>query len=170
MRNHDADGRKIAVRPMSPDDRPAVLALVRELQAHEFEIFDRMIPPEEITESYLQHLDKDCATYDGVVLVAVTGDRVTGYASLLRRVSDESYDETPYTYAYIGDLVVTREARGGGVGRALIEACEAQARAAGAKWLRISVLARNARAHALYRSAGFADHLVTLEKPLGPEG
>jgi len=151
---------------MTPGDRPAVLALVRELQAHEFEIFDRMIRPEEITESYLDHLDGECAASDGVVFVAIEGERVTGYASLLRRVSDESYDEIPYTYACIGDLVVTRAARGGGVGRALIEACEAEARAAGARWLRISVLARNAVAHALYRSAGFSDHLVTLEKPL----
>jgi GNAT superfamily N-acetyltransferase len=166
MANHDVYGRKIAVRRMTPDDRPAVLSLVRELQAHELSVFDRMIRPQDITDSYLDHLDEDCATYDGVVLVAVEGWRVTGYASLMRRAFAESYDEVHYTYAYIGDLVVTHDARGQGIGRALIEACEAEARASGAKWLRISVLAKNAAAHALYRSAGFADHLVTLEKPI----
>jgi len=156
----------VAVRPAAAADDDALLALVRALQAHELALFDRMIPPEQIDATYLDHLRADCAAYDGVVLVAVEDERVIGYASLMRKAFDESYDETPYTYAYIGDLVVSPAARGAGVGRALIEACEAEARSSGARWLRISVLAQNAGAHALYRSAGFADHLVTLEKPL----
>jgi ribosomal protein S18 acetylase RimI-like enzyme len=143
-----------------------VLALVRELQAHESTVYDRMIPPDAIDDTYLDHVDEDCRRYDGLVLVALKRERIVGYATIMRRAFDESYDEVPFTYGYIGDLCVAPDQRGGGIGRALIEACEAEARAAGQRWLRISVLARNQAAHALYRAAGFHDHLVTLEKPL----
>lgn len=160
------DLARVAVRLMTPGDRPAVLALVRELQAHETTVYDRMIPPEEIDETYLDHVEDDCRRYDGVVLVAVKRERVVGYATIMRRAFDESYDEVPFTYGYIGDLCVGADERGSGIGRALIEACEVEARAAGQRWLRISVLARNQAAHSLYRAAGFRDHLVTLEKPL----
>lgn len=51
--------------------------------------------------------------------------------------------------------------------RRLIAACEAFARARGAQWLRINVLAANEDAVRLYRSAGFAPRLIELEMPLG---
>ncbi|MFO1090303.1 MAG: GNAT family N-acetyltransferase [Hyphomicrobiales bacterium] len=166
MGNHGDQPAKAMIRTMTDADRDAVLSLVRELQAHESTVYDRMIPPEEITATYLDRMAADCQTYDGVVLVAVKGDRVVGYASVMRRAFDESYDEVPFTYAYVADLVVSDRERGSGIGRGLLEACEAEARAAGQAWMRISVLAKNIGAHGLYRSFGFNDHLVTLEKPL----
>ncbi len=57
----------------------------------------------------------------------------------------------------IHDLAVLSEARGQGVGRALLATAEARARARGCGKLTLEVLDENQRARALYASVGFAD-------------
>ena len=74
----------------------------------------------------------------------MTAKKLLGYASLLTEVtSADDPDEILYSYAYVGDLAVTMNRRGQGVGRALIEECEKIARGAGQKWLRLGVIAAN---------------------------
>jgi ribosomal protein S18 acetylase RimI-like enzyme len=75
-------------------------------------------------------------------------------------------DEVLYTFAYVGDLVVAPAVRGQGIGKALLAECERLARAAGEKWLRITVLSRNLRAVSLYRQLGFDSQFTNMEKQL----
>ena len=70
------------------------------------------------------------------------------------------------TYGYIAELYVVEDMRGRGVGRALIAACEEWARGRGLKVMMIGVLTRNARAHAVYRGAGYDDQVTLLRKYL----
>ena len=56
--------------------------------------------------------------------------------------------------------------RGRGIGEALLEAAESRARNKSVKWLRIGVLADNDLAWKLYRSRGFRNLYVELEKTL----
>jgi len=58
----------------------------------------------------------------------------------------------------IHDIVVLREARGQGVGQALLRAVEAEARRRGCCKLTLEVLSNNGRALASYRRFGFADY------------
>lgn len=156
----------ISVREYVDADAKAVLALVHELQGHEAQLFDRMKPPSEIGPWYLKYLLEDTAKHDGALLVADTGETIAGYASLLARYEEDAVDEVSYTYAYVGDLVVGNSFRRKGVGALLIDVCEERARAAGQKWLRLSVLASNAGSRAFYERSGFHEHLITLEKQL----
>jgi ribosomal protein S18 acetylase RimI-like enzyme len=57
----------------------------------------------------------------------------------------------------IHDLAVTADCRGHGVGRRLLEAVEAKARASGCAKLTLEVNADNAAAQRLYRRLGFGD-------------
>ena len=57
----------------------------------------------------------------------------------------------------VHDLAVLPDARGRGVGRALLAAAEARARARGCCKLTLEVLEENHRARAVYARAGFAD-------------
>ncbi len=57
----------------------------------------------------------------------------------------------------VHDLAVLPEARGQGVGRALLAAAEARARARGCCKLTLEVLEENRRARAVYAQAGFVD-------------
>ena len=157
----------ITIRDYASADAPALLDLVRQLQVHEGQVYDRMKPPEEIGPWYIEDLEKGCAKSAGRILVAVSNSVVIAYATILTRVVDESIDEIPYTFAYVGDLAVTHTRRGEGVGKRLLAECERIARAAGARWLRINALALNTQARATYNSYGFEEQFIGYEKKLG---
>lgn len=89
---------------------------------------------------------------DGAILVARSDGEVRGYACLYWHLSSLAAAET----VLMNDLFVVEDARGEGVGRALIEASTAIARQRGAAWLEWCTAPDNKRAQALYDSTGAA--------------
>ena len=157
----------IDIRDYAPGDGPALLGLVRELQVAEGAVYDRMKPPSEIGDWYIEGLVEGCRTRKGRILVATEGEVLLGYAVILTKVtSEDEVDEIDYTYAYVQDLAVAEPARGRGIGTQLLARCEAIARQAGVKWLRITVLSANEPAVGAYRKAGFGSLYTEMEKPL----
>jgi ribosomal protein S18 acetylase RimI-like enzyme len=157
----------LLIRPYELRDELEVVMLARELQAHEARIFDRMTPPREIGSWYVTRILHDARGSGGDLLVAEHNGRVLGYATLLVGQSSEpAMDEVLYTFAYVGDLVVAPAVRGQGIGKALLAECERLARAAGEKWLRITVVSRNLRAVSLYRQVGFDSQFTKMDKQL----
>ena len=118
--------------------------------------------------SLRRHLQSDTAK----VLVAVSGESCLGYALLLFRGDSSA--------ARLYSLAVDRKARGRGVGRALLSACEKQARQCSRTHMRLEVRADNKQARSLYISEGYgardvvSDYYqdgmaaVKFEKPLRP--
>jgi ribosomal protein S18 acetylase RimI-like enzyme len=155
-----------SIMPFTEAHTDALVALVRELQTHEHAQFDRMKRPEEIGSWYVDALLEDCSKHDGEILLALDAGNIVGYVVYLTNVSNEDPDETSYSYAYVSELVVTEAVRGQGWGKHLLAECEQRCRKAGARWLRVHVLAGNQRAASVYRAFGFRDHLIELEKPL----
>ena len=140
---------------------------MRELQAHESAIFDRMKPVDAIGPWYIDKVKTEVDKYNGAFLVADGGNALLGYATLLTEMtSAEEPDEILYSYAYVGDLAVRKSHRSQGVGRALIGECEKIARAAGQKWLRLGVIAANQSAREFYNRMGLEEKFLTLEKKL----
>jgi ribosomal protein S18 acetylase RimI-like enzyme len=157
----------VHVRKYEDFDTPALIALIRELQASEVALYERMKPAADMGEWYVNRLKQQCAEDDGVILIAEEDGKAVGYAVILTRsVEDGAGDEVAYDYAYILDLVVTKDARRRGIGRMLLDDCERRAKEAGRDDLRITVLARNQGAHALYRALGFGDLLIDMRKSL----
>jgi ribosomal protein S18 acetylase RimI-like enzyme len=101
-----------------------------------------------------------------VVLVAERGGAVVGFVAVWTRYRSEEPDDDPAPLAFVSDLVVSAEHRGCGIGRALLRAAEAHARAAGAPSLRLSVKAGNTAAISLYAREGFEELEIELEKRL----
>lgn len=158
---------EIRIRDYEPEDAAGLLALVRELQAAEAAVYDRMKPPDQIGQWYLDGLLESCRTHKGRLLVASDGEALLGYAVVLTEMSSEDEpDEVPYRYAYVQDLAVGAGARGRGLGTRLLARCEALAREAGVRWLRVSVLSDNAAAVGVYRKAGFRPLFMDMEKDL----
>jgi L-amino acid N-acyltransferase len=95
------------------------------------------------------------------VLVAEADDDVVGFVTL-----------SPGTHwagdpdSSIGELVVSRDAEGQGLGRALVEAAMERARENGCTRISVSTGAANERARGLYRRLGFEDEDVTLSRAL----
>ena len=87
---------------------------------------------------------------DGMLLGAWRGDRLVGYACLYWHFSSTKAVET----VLMNDLYVEAEARGDGVGRALIEAAAEVARERGSPILEWSTAPDNATAQRLYDSTG----------------
>ena len=159
--------RPFTIREYKDSDEAQVVDLVRELQAFESPLYQWGKPPEDIGPWYLEETRKWCAKNDGIILVAEHAKVLLGYATILTKCeADGTSDEIAYTYAQVADLVVTESARRQGVGKALLKACEKEARAKGRKILRIGVLSRNEGAIATYRDFGFAPYHQTLEKIL----
>ncbi|WP_119391092.1 GNAT family N-acetyltransferase [Taklimakanibacter lacteus] len=155
----------IEIREYRETDAEAMLALIRQLQAHEVALYDRMKPAADMGSWYIDLLKKQCAEDDGVILIAAEDGNALGYATILTNViEDGAGDEVAYAYAYVGDLVVAEAARRRGIGRRLLDECERRARAAGRDELRITVLALNNGAREAYRGFGFSDLLVDMRK------
>jgi GNAT superfamily N-acetyltransferase len=159
--------RRFTIREYQDSDETQVVELVRELQAFESPLYLWGKPPEDIGPWYLQETKKWCAKNEGIILVAEHARQLLGYATILTKCeSDGDGDEIAYTYAHVADLAVTKSARRQGIGKALLAACEKEARAKGSKIFRIGVLSRNEGAIAAYQDFGFAPYHQTLEKIL----
>jgi GNAT superfamily N-acetyltransferase len=78
----------------------------------------------------------------------------------------EEEDYYAGTCAHVGDIVVTPDARGKGIGRALLERAEAWARERGHRLMSLNVFLRNERARALYEQVGYKPETVRLVKSL----
>ena len=158
---------RVRIREFEAKDRPALVKLARELQAAEAPFYDRMKPPSEIGDWYVDALLKACRLNKGKILVATEGDDLIGYAAVLSEISSkDEIDEVEYTYAYVQDLAVTERFRRRGLGSQLLARCEEIAREAGARWLRISVLTENADAVRVYEKAGFRSLFSVMEKSI----
>lgn len=157
----------ITIRDFRAGDEAGVVAVVRDLHRYERQFYDRSRDPDTMDVWYIDHLRQEAAKSRGRILVAEGPDGIVGYASFHAVVtSEDDKDEIPHSYSYVGDLGVLASCRGMGIGGALLDACEALAREAGQRWLRLSVLAANDRARSFYRRRGLKEHLITLEKPL----
>jgi len=100
-----------------------------------------------------------------VVLVALRDGELVGSATVARAGSPsaELAAEGEIELRYVA---VAPEAQGTGVAKALVAGAEAQARAAGATGLVISVISWNTPAHELYRGLGFVRDDVRTWRPV----
>ena len=89
----------------------------------------------------------------GEIVVFLAGDGPDGLAQLTFRTS--IWSEAPD--AYLAELYVAPKRRGEGLGRALLEAAIAAARAAGSEVIDLNTSDDDTAAIALYESAGFTN-------------
>lgn len=152
------------IREYSPKDAAALRRCIVELQEFERTIDPKLPPGEEMADGYLASIHARCREANGKIFVAELDDSVVGFAAVLAQEKFTEPDEPLGTYAFISDLVVLSQYRRHGIGRQLLDHAEAFARAAGAREIRIGVLALNMAARKLYRSAEFMPHLEVFVK------
>lgn len=143
----------IEIRPLRPDDR----AQWNALWAGYLRFYRQHLPPE-VTDGTFARLMEERAPLHG--LVAVRDGTLVGFAHYLFHATSWSLREN----CYLEDLYVDREARGGGVGRALIHAVyEAadRAQAASVYWLTQEF---NAEGRALYDTLARRTSFIRYER------
>lgn len=131
------------IRGAEADDLPVVLGMVSQLAAHHGDLAT-------VTENHLARDVLGARPWVCVLLAELKGE-ILGYAALC-----------PLAQLQFGlrgmdlqHLFVEPHARFKGVGRALIEAGQAHARAHGCRYLVVGTHADNAAAHNIYPAMGF---------------
>ncbi len=140
-----------------------------ELQDFERNLDSRLPEGSSIADRYIEQMFQDSQRFTGKIFVAEEDSAVVGYASVWARARAEDIWEAPQEYALVPELVVLSSHRNRGIGRLLLSASESYARSHGCQCLRISVLAANNAARALYTSQGFKDREILLEMSLTSE-
>ena len=156
------------IRPAQlPRDEPAFLGFILGLQRfeHDFEPNRRL--DDAVAGDYLGPLLRRVAEKGGAVFAA-EDDRggAIGWGVVLEAEDDIYVIAGERRHAYIAELFVVETARGTGVGRALIAACEDWARRGGHNVLQIGVLPGNTRARAIHEQAGYSPYAVQLRKKI----
>ena len=130
---------RILVRPVGENERAAWEPLWRGY----LEFYEMKLPPAVIDTAWARLHDPAEPMF---VLGAYVDGKLTGITHYIYHRSMW----TPGNYCYLQDLFVEKSARGLGLGRALIEAVEAEARKAGASRLHWLTHESNSTARALY--------------------
>jgi N-acetylglutamate synthase-like GNAT family acetyltransferase len=143
----------VTVRPARLDDAPALVSLLGELG----------YPIE--GETLQRRLDALVASPAVALLVAERDGRVVGLASMHVMPLIE---RAPM--GRLSAIVVAASERGAGIGHALVERVESEARARGCERLEVTSAERRADAHAFYRSLGFEPAPQRFIKSLAGNG
>ncbi len=135
---------EVEIAPISSDEFEGLLPLIAAYQRfYEAERID-----EERNRAFFRRFL--APSDDGLLLGARSEGQLVGYACLYWHFSSLQAKET----VLMNDLFVAEDSRGGGVGRALIEASAAVARERGAAYLEWSTAPDNNAAQRLYDTTG----------------
>lgn len=144
----------MTLRPATLDDLPALAAL--------FDAYRQFYEQPADLDAAHAFLQARMAQGESVVLVAEeaagAGRRLVGFCQLYPSFC--SVEAAPIYVLY--DLFVSPEARGGGVGRALLAAAEARAAADGKHRMDLTTARTNTTAQALYAAMGWVRDDVFL--------
>lgn len=155
----------VAVRRLVPADLPAYKDLRDAVLTAHPEAFTSDAAPERSHESYLSRLGHGSANGGEFTLGAWDGDRLLGAVSCERDARAKVHH-----IGHVIGMMVRSDAQGLGIGRALIDACLAEARAArGLVMLTLTVTAGNASAVHVYERAGFTRY-GRLERAICVDG
>jgi len=155
------------IRDFDPTtDEAAALAFILDSQVYEHAIApDRRLDAAVAAEHYAA-LMPHVAANRGCGFIAEAEGRAIGWAAFFVQQGLVYLVPEARTSGYIAELFVEGPARGQGVGRALIAACEEAARELGLTQIRIGHLTGNRRAAEIYARAGYAPYTSELRKAL----
>ncbi len=162
---------EFGIREIGLGEVDLLLPLWRALYEHQ-SVLPGMPPARTLEESwetrravYAAWLESGEAT----VFAAFDGERPVGYASVRTRTGSATW-RIGEPYAELESISVALDARGTGVGAALMDACREVAAAAGAETMVAGVVHSNAEALSFYEREGFSPFYVSLTGPVKPGG
>ena len=142
------DGQTALIRQAQPEDAEALIGHANEVGAEEIYIqTEKLDKTVEAEREWIAGFDGRSA----LLLVALLGEKIVGVADFERGPQVKNSH-----VAEVG-IAIKKEARGQGIGRAMMKEWISWARSIGVRKLFLGVFGTNDRAIALYRSLGFVD-------------
>jgi GNAT superfamily N-acetyltransferase len=154
----------IILRTALPEDRDAVVALIRQLNMFEAELTGDRLRDHAAALAYHGELSHRLAKRNGRIVVAVEADEVIAAMGFVVQTDAAYMVEDVRDYAVVTDLVVDARMRGRGIGQMLLTEAERLTREAGLKRLSIGALVANERAERTYREFGFEPYVTIMVK------
>jgi [ribosomal protein S18]-alanine N-acetyltransferase len=151
----------IRVRAATKNDRPFIVSLGKRTAMDSVSSLRRVDPA-----AVLENFDRLLAAVEEreyVAMIAEVDGKPAGFILALDSLPDEV---TGDDQAFIVYMAVERDARGAGIGSALLERAEHEARKRGAPYMALMVTEENAAARALYERAGYRTERRLLCKTL----
>lgn len=163
------DAPPIRIRPATRADLPTLGRLGASLMRlhHGFDPQRFMAPPADADSGYAWFLGTQLTDDEAAVLVAEPDGQpgtVLGY--VYARLEPLSWEDLRDPCGFIHDVVVAETARGGGVGRALVEAALDWCRAKGMPRVVLSTGEPNEAARRLFTALGFRRTMVEMTREL----
>ena len=146
--------------------KPAILSFIAALQKYELGFEANRRTDADFPAEHWAVTQNRAHTHHGTILIAEDGGKKQGWAFAFEEAGEVFIEGSQRRHGFLAEIYVVPEARGTGVGRALIEGCEAWSRGRNHKYLTINVLAHNHRAIRAYEGSGYAPYTVTLRRYL----
>jgi GNAT superfamily N-acetyltransferase len=157
----------LTVRDASlPQDEPAILSYIQQLQDFEAQFEPNRRRDPAFAVDHWRDVQHRCAEKHGAMFIAEQGGNPVGWAFAYEEHGELFIREPDRRHGFLAELYVVPSARGTGLGKSLIEACEGWSKARGHGVMTIGVLAGNARALRAYEGAGYAPYIAIVRKYL----
>jgi ribosomal protein S18 acetylase RimI-like enzyme len=154
------------IREATPSDQPALDGLI-----HEGNVFHQQLLPEYLVAITADNPGREAPIIselpdESALMLAVSDTGLSVGFILINLMDSEPADWIPRKIAKVQMVVVMPEFRGQKLGAKLMGAAEKWAKEKGCDAVRLGVMARNERAHKLYKELGYDDFAIEMDKSL----
>jgi len=129
---------------------------------------DRFFLPERVEQGYAGWFARELERPAAVVLVALQGAELVGYA--YGALEERDWNLLVDRHGVVHDLFVHEQARRLGVGARLLDTLIRELEALGAPRVLLHTMVSNERAQRLFRSRGFRPTLLEMTRTAGTQG
>lgn len=145
----------LTVRRAAPSDYDGLVELFRQVDQLHYEVLSQVLRGAALPDRSVGFIAGILDDANATILTAEEGGAVVGLAYVVEVSAGSGPGAVPDRYAYVRDLVVHERHRGGGIGRALMQAVHRWARERGLDQVRLMVWEFNQPALAFYQALGY---------------
>ena len=153
------------IHTYTPQDKSGIKQCIAELKNYESQFDPDYCTNEESVNRLFKSILKEKED-SGEIFVAESNNNIVGFISIGIDDKNDEFIVNKIPTAYISDIVVLKEYRGKGIGKALMKRAEDFTKENRLKYVKLIVFSENQNAIGLYKSLDFEDYETTMIKEI----